>query len=955
MRKYRLFSTICHAAPPVSLLAMVLVAWLLAAGANAAEIERPADAVEVFHCSFDQPWDANYDDWPDRWTRKSSTAYPNYVDIRTSKSDDPQATHGRYLEIDLDGASAAVSSPPIRVTSRFSYLLVARLYTSGLKNTSVTLSIGFYNSSGKLLESRKQVLKNRSDGWHTIAIESIEPDDESIDRAVIELDASRGSRGDLHGKVCLDDVWLARLPRIVISTNCPHNVYPNKEDVVVRCELSGIREQNPEIRFQLFDATSKELDGGSVQLDGRLIEEDTRKASDIVDGVGNAPKGYEGVTEWRPNIPGPGFYSVIVTMLSSDDSGKQSEADRKMDRREIWLAVVPPLPMAAEGEFGWTIPDGKCPLDYQELAGLLPNVGINWLKLPVWYDAGEAHRGDEIIRFVEMLSASNIDVVGVLDHPPAGTELANRLGGNASIADLFAYDPSLWLPSLDPVMSRLSMRLRYWQLGADGDTNFVGFANLPARIQELRTRLFRFGQEVKLGVPWLCDAANQIPRNATWDFEQLSPDPNMTVEEFEAFVAQPWMNKRMRWITIEPPQRSDDGRPISLAELDAHAEVLVRKIVAAKQHDVQGIFVSNPFNDKNGLMRENGMPAELLMPWRTCASMLSGAEYLGTVQLPGGSENRNFLRSDGQVVMVVWNAMPTLESLYLGKDVRQVDMWGHSVVPAMDGKRQIIEVGTLPTFVIGVSEPVTRWRMAMRFEHDRVESIFGVAHPNAIEFKNYFGQGVGGSISLVASHARSNHPEEDATATDVRALESDLWSIEPPQGTFSLSPAEIARFPFDIRLKNAIFGEQPVRVDFVVDADETYEFSVYRTMWVGAADLTIEMRSHLDKDGSLVVQQYMTNNSETPVDFKCSLRARGYRPQRAQVYRLGATPDRKVYRFPNGAALLGQQLLLEAEELGGQRVLKLLFIAKDEPPTKEEIAATAVTKTERSSHGPETN
>jgi hypothetical protein len=44
-------------------------------------------------------------------------------------------------------------------------------------------------------------------------------------------------------------------------------------------------------------------------------------------------------------------------------------------------------------------------------------------------------------------------------------------------------------------------------------------------------------------------------------------------------------------------------------------------------------------------MHANGMPAEMLLPWRTTAAMLGGAEYLGQMRLPNGSENRIFLPS----------------------------------------------------------------------------------------------------------------------------------------------------------------------------------------------------------------------------------------------------------------------------------------------------------------------
>jgi hypothetical protein len=907
------------------------MASLSARSASAIELERPADAIEIFHCPFDEAWDANYDQWPDRWSRKSGEAYPHYVDVRMRETDDPKATSGQFLQIDLDGASAAVSSPPIRVTSRFSYLLTTRLRTSGIKYSKVTVSIDFYNSAGKRLQSRKQELKSLRDGWHTITIESIDPGDEMIDRAVIGLKVQRGSRGDLHGSVCLDDVWLARLPRITVSTNNPYNVYRDKDDIVVRCELSGIREQNPEIRFQLLDASSKELHGGSVLLNGRLIEEDTRRASDIVDGVGNAPKGYEGVTEWRPKIPHHGFYSVVVTMLSSDASGKQTEAERKMDRRVIWLAVIAPLPASAEGDFGWSLPDADSPLSFQDLTGLLPNVGINWVKLPAWYDVSQTRRADDIIRFVEMLGASNIEVVGVIDRPPAGSELAERMGSNSSVADLLSFDPSIWLPALDPVMSRLSMRLRYWQLGSDQDTSLAGFPKLAAKISEVRNRLFRFGQQVKLGLPWLWDGTGLAPAEITWDFEQLTPDPALTLEKFEAFVSRPRQGSTLRWITIEPPPRPDEPPPDAQEELNSRATDFVRKLVAAKEHGIDAIMISRPFDDKNGLMRSNGMPAELLLPWRTTATMLGGAKYLGSIQLPGGSENRNFLRPDGRVVMVVWNAEPNQEELFLGNDVEQIDVWGGATKLAVKDHLQSVKVGPVPTFVLGLNEPILRWRMALQFKHRHVESIFGKPHANAVHFQNFFPQGVGGTISIVAPQANDKRMAGDDSIPEGLIRDMDQWTFEPPEGTFTLGVGEEANFPFDIRLKNALFGEQPIRVDVVVDADEQYHFSVYRTMFVGSGKVTINFRSHLDKDGNLVVEQIMTNSDKQPVDFKCFLYAKGYRRQRAQVYRLGATPDRTVYRYRNGAMLLGKELTLEAEEIGGERVLKCRFLVTDDP------------------------
>ena len=41
--------------------------------------------------------------------------------------------------------------------------------------------------------------------------------------------------------------------------------------------------------------------------------------------------------------------------------------------------------------------------------------------------------------------------------------------------------------------------------------------------------------------------------------------------------------------------------------------------------------------------------------------------------------------------------------------------------------------------------------------------------------------------------------------------------------------------------------------------------------------------------------------------------------------------DRKVYRIPDGADLVGKEMLLEIEEVNGQRMLKYRFVAGDDP------------------------
>jgi hypothetical protein len=318
--------------------------------------------------------------------------------------------------------------------------------------------------------------------------------------------------------------------------------------------------------------------------------------------------------------------------------------------------------------------------------------------------------------------------------------------------------------------------------------------------------------------------------------------------------------------------------------------------------------------------------------------MLGGAEYLGQMQLPASSENRIFLRPDGQVVMVVWNREPTQEVLNLGKDIRQIDLFGRTTTPALEARDRVIAVGPTPAFILGLHEAVTRWRMAVTFEKYQVPSIFKKPHHNSVRFRNFFPQGVGGSLKIVVLDQRNadEHLENEHGAEESSGFTRDRWTIEPPEGNFQLAAGQDMQFPFDILLKNALFGKQPVRVDFKVEADEQFEFGVYREMEVGTEDLTLDVHTRLEKDGTLIVEQLMTNSADRLADFKCFLYAKGRLPQRMQVYRLGPNVDRKVYRFPDARELLGKDMLLEIEELNGPRALKFRFVATAESDATDE-------------------
>src|SRR3954467_4341724 len=128
------------------------LALIVTAGVIAEEARHP-DAVPVFQCTFGDDWDVNYDSWPDRWVRKTGTGLPQYVNIAIQE--DATAVGHKCLRVDLDGAAAEVESPPIRVMPRFSYAFEAQLKNTGLKYSTVVITLDFCDSNGRVLQTAK--------------------------------------------------------------------------------------------------------------------------------------------------------------------------------------------------------------------------------------------------------------------------------------------------------------------------------------------------------------------------------------------------------------------------------------------------------------------------------------------------------------------------------------------------------------------------------------------------------------------------------------------------------------------------------------------------------------------------------------------------------------------------------------------------------------------------------
>ena len=870
--------------PLVSFMIQLLSPFILTLAAATFDAHH-ADAVEVYRCGFEIESDANFDAWPDGWTRRTGKGYPGFVSVAIVDETDA-AKPNKILRIDLDGGAATALSQPIPVSSQFNYVLEGRMKTERLKHNIAFFSFTFYDDQRRPVgRTYYSAGVNDAVQWRDVRLEITTPANDRVSQAVIGVHLRPESGSDLVGSVSFDDLSLARLPRMVLTGSRSYNIYSQPGEVQVTCDVSGVRNENAAIVWELFDVYGARLSRVEQQVSGKKIE--TAPAPEaLADGASRRlPAAYAGRTSWHVPIDDFGFYRVSVSLAGGQDT---------MLARETTVAVLRPLERAADGEFGWSLPAGEAPLSLEALPNFLAEMGLHWVKFPIWRGDSDAAWPENFAKFYDRLAAQRINLIALIDQPPA--EIRPQFGGEGElpIASVF-LQADQWPAALAPLVQRQSLKVRWWQLGNDDDASFIGLPGLAVKMADIKSQMERYGQRIRLGFAWRW--INDLPaaEHPPWSFVSPSIDPPLTAAELSEYLSQANKTKGRTqiWLSLRP--LADEAY-----SLDVRVRDLVERMLAAKIGGADRIFVPDPLDVQRGLMYSDGTPRELMVVWRTAATLLAGAEYVGSIHMPNGSQNHVFAR-DGQAVMVVWNDKPTREVIYLGDSIEQIDPWGRSRRAENEGHRQIVEVGRLPSFLTGVNEPIARWRMAFRFNNDRLRSIFARPQNTSYKFTNTFDKTINGVVAVVGPK---------------------FWDIRPTSVNVRL-PSGVSHTK-DLRVQlgaDSNSGQHPVRVDFEVAADRNYRFSVYRTIQVGLDDIQIEVSTSLSADGALVVVQQITNNTEDKVNFNCLLFAPNRRRERQQVIGLGRGKSTNTFVIPDGQELIGQTLWLRAEEIGGERIL----------------------------------
>ncbi|WP_164102587.1 hypothetical protein [Candidatus Laterigemmans baculatus] len=913
---------------------------------------RGSEAIAQWN--FSRRDDLNFDGAPDHWKRLDGPAYPRYlaleirprdaayaermrqVDARLLASWQPLREYlpwlpslppslsdwfvDRYLHAELDGGALQTTSPTVDVFADYNYRLRLRLRTVGLTHNEAWAELVFYDAAGEELRAVESQRLGGTTEWSELQIGPIPPP-ASAAAVAVRLRLEPGATPDITGSAGFDDLRVDRLPRIRTEGDVPLGIYASGDRPRVRCLASGLPSQVTAVRFSLQDEMGRELQAASLPLHHQFppsptLRRQTRRGRQVI--------GFGGEAEWQLPPLSPGFYRVKLEL----DGYPPDQFDVAHT-----LAVLGELP-GGRGPFGWSLLDAEQHgLPPKALPDWLAQCHVSWVKYPCWTSPDDPALLDELGKLLHRFRDRGIEPVGVLAAPPPSVCAKLAVAANDPAAILFR-DPSSWSPLLEPVMARLSPEVQWWQLGEERDYSFLGRTQLSQWIADIRSGLQGYGHPVNLVLswPWLETLPPESSRS--WEAVCLSDALPPTAAEIAAYIAALDRSQNLPSTAAgagdapvagaapsNPPPAGDapprrpwillDPLPADRYPRSERIRDLILRMLTVRQQQIPAAFVSNPFDPQQGLLRGDGTPGEMLLPWRTAAALLGPLRPIGSIELPAGSQNVALI-DETRAMLVLWSDSPRTEVLYLGDEVRQIDAWGRTreveEVQREGRTEQRIEVGTQPTFLVGVDRNTLLWRMSIRLEPQRIDSLLGREQTVRLHFQN---------------------PAPGLLNGSFRIRPPATWNVGRFSQPFVAEPYREQSEPFALFLRSdATIGRQPVAIDFELEGDAPRRFTVWRHLEIGPEDVQVEVTTRLLSDGRLLVRPELSVEAATPQRFDCYI----YAPGRQRLRRGLTVPARSAVRqeffLENGEQLIGQELLLRAEQQGLGRTLNYRFTAE---------------------------
>ena len=656
---------------------------------------------------FEERQLGNDEDVPMHWSKLAGIGLPHYV-VGQFATD--RARSGRYsFRMDLDGGNCIYQFDPTRLPVAVGghYRLSGYCQTTVLKHARARLTIALADDAGIVLpgtEVRSEIYASPTDdatAWHALSAE-LTDDDSSAAYLIVRMELLQPARyatttlgdrslfpEDIHGSAWFDDLVVAQVPRVSLSTARPANVFRRSDSAELSAILSDPSTDDLASQLTVTDADGRQVfqRTGTVDL----------ASADV------AGPGQRRVTIPLPIVPAGWYHATLRLATPGNDASSADPAAftgaRSIDYVQLAGdgAIAPPDP-----RFGMVIGGPPNP----NLADVLPMLSAGRVKVAVDDDANGV---------VDRLSNRGIAPVGVL---------------------------SLDLADPTALIGRHLGQIDQWQLGADGTDAFV--ATDPAARRTYAKTYAAFAEltghpDLAMPVPMGFDPPGGSGKPAA---VAMSVPTTILPGEIPAYLK----DLTDRAAIGGPRVASVMLRPIDADPSTARAADCVERIVYALSAGADRVDLPAPLSAGAATPL---FPVErtliTALSGAACRGRLPVADGVEAFLF---ERNDDTPGEHGIVVMWAAGGEQTVPAR-LGEQLDRTDLWGNvSNLPSAGDGVTPLRVGPTPIILTGVDAPLARFRASVTMDPPTIESVSLRPQVRTLHLTNPYGQPIAGTVRL---------------------------------------------------------------------------------------------------------------------------------------------------------------------------------------------------------------
>ncbi len=694
-------------------------------------------------------------------------------------------------------------------------------------------------------------------------------------------DDNRIAQRNIHAVAWFDDIAVFQLPRVLLRSGKPSNVFDGNELATIQVEVEGVGTLDYEVKLTVSDANK------------RLIRDEAW----VLTGV-------EGEVKIRTfeleNLPA-GLYHVKMDIYS---------AGLLIASRQLQFAKLSQLssnPSRSGVGFGTIMMDNTGG-DFETGIELTHLLSAQLIKIPVWRQneneggAIISSRKTDFDRKLLKMQQYNIKAVAVFEEVPDAMALKMD-PGRRTLLDVLSQDVGIWRESISGVLARYALQVPNWQIGMDV---FAVERQWDPRIKTVLATMKREFSKLVTN-PML-----SVPINSQFEVGQeqlgtrqisLGISSSVTPEYIPNYIDD--FRKRNLdsiWAVIDPLAWSDYRRQDVLIDL-------AKRVAYAKKGKASAVFIDHPWKERQYNARSLTEPDETFLVFRTLADQLGGMQYIGEFELAPNVPALIF-DNNGEGCLFAWDrrykplsGKSKLIEMNLGGQISQVDLFGNKQeLPTSKGLTQL-RMTNWPVLLTGINTHIAMLRSTLRLSPDIIDASIARQRLK-LKFTNPFATPISGYVRFILDKQINRN-----------------WNVDPSSLQFSLDPGE--EYSQEITMKfpsSELGGAKYLQALFYVDADKSYRFRADVPFAIELAEIDVSIFTQRFGENDLIVQQVVTNDSNKKVTLYSfiDLPDTNHIEQPISQLEPGAT-QKKNYRIRNARQWRGRYLRVGLYDPKGTR------------------------------------